>query len=88
MPADYLDRLATFVADTRLEDMDGSTVIAAKNVVLDTIGAMLAGSRLDENAKLARLAGETDHGEGSTLFGHAGKGQPMMAAFSNATAGV
>jgi len=88
MPADYLDRLATFVVDTRLENLDGSTVMAAKNVVLDTIGAMLAGSRLEENAKLALLVGEAGNGQGCTLVGHAGKAQPMMAALSNATAGV
>ncbi len=88
MSADYLDRLAAFVAGARLEDLEGSTVTAAKNVVLDTIGAMLAGSRLEENAKLARLAGEMGKGGGCTLLGHGGKAQPMMAALSNATAGV
>ena len=50
MTEDYLDRLSQFVAETRLEDLDGSTVAAAKTVVLDTIGAVLAGSRLSENA--------------------------------------
>ena len=88
MPADYLDRLAGFVAGVRLEDLEGSTVTAAKSVVLDTIGAILAGSRLEENAKLAKLVGEPGKSEGSTLMGHAGKAQPMMAALSNATAGV
>ena len=58
MTADYLDRLAAFVVDTRLEDLLESTVTAAKNVVLDTIGAMLAGSRLQENANLARMVSE------------------------------
>ena len=88
MPADYLDRLAAFVVNTRLEDLEGSTVTAAKNVVLDTIGAMLAGSRLEENARLAELAGVNGEGGSSTLLGHARKAQPMMAALSNATAGV
>ena len=88
MHAEYLDRLAAFVADARLENLEDSTVAAAKNVVLDTIGAMLAGSRLEENAKLAKLVGENGKDAGSTLLGHAGKAQPMMAALCNATAGV
>ena len=56
MSDNYLDQLADFVVSTRLEDLEESTVSAARNVVLDTIGAILAGSRLAENAKFARLA--------------------------------
>ena len=48
MPS-YLDRLSGFVCDTGLESLEPSTILAAKSVVLDTIGAMLAGSRLPEN---------------------------------------
>ena len=48
MPA-YLDRLSRFVCKTNLEGLEPATVTAAKSVVLDTIGAMLAGSRLPEN---------------------------------------
>ena len=87
MPA-YLDRLSKFVCDTRLEDLDPATVTAAKTVVLDTLGAMLAGSRLPENEKLAQLAAKTG-GEGpSTLVGHQGLAPAVFAALSNATAGV
>ena len=45
MSCDYLDQMAEFAVNTRLEDLDATTVSAAKNVALDTIGAMLAGSR-------------------------------------------
>ena len=72
MAEDYLDRLAGFVASVRLEDLDESTVAAAKNVVLDTIGAILAGSRMAENANFARFALTTGTGK-SSLFGHDGK---------------
>ena len=66
---EYLDKLAEFVTNTRLEDLADSTVAAAKDVVLDTIGAILAGSRLPENASFARLA-QTLSGPGqATLFG-------------------
>jgi 2-methylcitrate dehydratase PrpD len=88
MSTDYLDQLSQFVVDTRLEDLDGSTVTAAKAVVLDTIGAILAGSRLPENANLARLARGMSSAGPATLFGHPGKVQPPFAALVNATAGV
>ena len=93
MATDYLDELASFVTSTRLEDLDESTVAAAKNVVLDTIGAMLAGSRLPENTNFAWLACTLDRGSegsdgGATLIGHGRKVQPLFAAMVNATAGV
>ena len=58
MSADYLDRLAQFVVNTNLENLDPAVIIAARKVVLDTIGAILAGSRFPENASFARLAQE------------------------------
>jgi hypothetical protein len=36
MASDYLDKLAEFVTSTRLEDLNNSTIMAAKTVVLDT----------------------------------------------------
>jgi hypothetical protein len=50
MASDYLDKLSEFVTNTRLEDLNWSTIIAARTVVLDTLGAVLAGSRLKENS--------------------------------------
>ena len=88
MSSDYLDQLSEFVVATRLEDLEESTVEAAKLVVLDTIGAILAGSRLEENAKFARLALEMSASGASSLLGHAGKVQPGFAALVNGTAGV
>ena len=87
MASDYLDRLSGFVSSINLGDLDESTVSAAKDVVLDTIGAILAGSRMAENANFARFTLSTGSGNCS-LFGHAGKVQPMFAALVNATAGV
>ena len=86
---DYLNRLSRFVAETRLEDLADSTVAAARDVVLDTVGAILAGSRLPENASLAQLV-QTLSGAGqATLMGHSlKKVQPVFAALANATAGV
>ena len=87
MPA-YLDRLSKFVCDTHLGDLEPPTVNAAKAVVLDTIGAMLAGSRLPENAKLAQLATKTGGQGPATLLGQPGSASAVFAALSNATAGV
>ena len=88
MSPDYLDQLSEFVVATRLEDLEESTVEAAKLVLLDTIGAVLAGSRLGENAKFAQLALEMSGPGASSLLGHAGKVQPGFAALVNGTAGV
>lgn len=88
MPTDYLDRLAAFVTTTCLEDLDDSTILAAKNVALDTLGAILAGSRLAENASFARLARDLSGAGVATLLGHPGRLQPIFAALVNATAGV
>ena len=86
---DYLDKLARFVAETRLEDLPESTVAAARDVVLDTIGAILGGSRLPENGSLARLAQAMSGAGHATIFGHrVGRVQPVFAALVNATAGV
>jgi len=87
MPA-YLDRLTRFVCGTRLEHLEPSTVNAAKSVVLDTIGAMLAGSQLPENTKLAQLAAKTGGQGPATLLGQNGSAPAVFAALSNATAGV
>src|SRR6267143_646656 len=81
--ADYLDRLAAFVAATRFDRLPAATVAAAKLVLLDTLGAIVAGSALPENGKLARLAAaRTPHG-GATLLGHRAKADPFWAALAN-----
>src|SRR5207244_3572458 len=85
---DYLTRLATFVHDTRLDALPASTVMASKLVLLDTIGAIVAGSALPENARLARMAANrAPHGL-CTLAGHSAKADSLLATFTNATAGV
>jgi 2-methylcitrate dehydratase PrpD len=84
----YLDRLAAFVRDTSYASLPRPVIAAARLVLLDTLGAMLAGSRLPENARLARLVAERSGPRTATLVGHAGRAEPMLAALSNATAGV
>ena len=88
MAQDYLDRLAEFVADTRFEDLPPATVAAARDVVLDTLGAITAGSRLAENASFARLATGMSGAGKSGIIGHPYRVQPVWATMVNATAGV
>jgi 2-methylcitrate dehydratase PrpD len=85
---DYLDRLAAFVAATRFESLPASTVAAAKLVLLDTLGAIVAGSAMPENGELARLAVRRSPSGRATVLGHRGKADAFWAALTNATAGV
>lgn len=88
MAQDYLDRLTEFVVDTRWQDFDPAAITAAKDVVLDTVGAILAGSRLSENANFAGLAATMSGPGKATVLGHGHRVQPVWAAMVNATAGV
>ena len=85
----YLTKLAQFASDTKLDLLDEATTVAVQDVVLDTIGAMLAGSREPENRKLAQWAAQEAGAEGqSRLIGHDLMARPMFAALSNSAAGV
>ena len=85
---DYLTRLAGLAAGTRFDALTPATVAAARAVTLDTIGAILAGSRLTENARLADLAAARSGSRTATLVGHGQRAEPMLAALANGTAGV
>jgi len=85
---DYLDRLARFVEETSLERLPDGALPAARLVLLDTIGAMVAGSALPENRRLAESMHERRSRAGATLLGHGGRVDPLLATFANATAGV
>ena len=85
---DYLDTLSEFVADTRYDDLSEDALLSTRDVVLDTVGAILAGSRLSENGNLARLSAERSGPTTATVLGHPLKAEPMLATLVNATAGV
>jgi 2-methylcitrate dehydratase PrpD len=87
-PGDYLARLARLALRVRVDDLAPAAVDAARNVVLDTVGAILAGSRLPENARLADLAVERSSFRTATVIGRAHKADPMLATLANGTAGV
>ena len=85
---DYLDRLARLAAETRFDALPGATIEATKRVLLDTLGAILAGGALPENTRLARLAAARAPLGIVTLLGHGAKADASWAALTNATAGV
>jgi 2-methylcitrate dehydratase PrpD len=85
---DYLDRLAGWVEATRFETLPASTVAAARLVLLDTLGAIVAGSAEKENTRLATLASARSARDTATLIGHPGRADALWAALANATAGV
>ena len=85
---DYLDRLAAVVEAVDVERLTDAAVGGARLVLLDTIGAMVAGSALPENRRLAEAMHERRSRATATLLGHRGKVDPLLATFVNATAGV
>ncbi len=85
---DYLDRLAAFVEAVDVERLTDAAMGGARLVLLDTIGAMVAGSALPENRRLAEAMHERRSRATATLLGHGGKADPLLATFVNATAGV
>ena len=85
---EYLERLARFVCELRLDELADDTVSASRTVVLDTVGAILAGSRLPENRKLAGMAVRMGGAGTSVIFGHPERAGAVMAALANGTSGV
>jgi 2-methylcitrate dehydratase PrpD len=85
---DYLGRLAAAARDITIAALPASTLAASRLVLLDTIGAMVAGSTQPENVRLATMAARrSPHGE-STLLGHGFKSDSLLATLTNAAAGV
>ena len=85
---EYLERLACFVSETRLDSLSAEAVEAARTVVLDTFGAILAGSRLPENGNLAKLAVKMGGKGPASILGHHRQATATFAALVNGTAGV
>ena len=88
MSNDYLDSVSDFVYSTQWEDLPDIARSAAKNVLMDTLGAILAGSQLPQNSALAALAPRLGGIGAISLFGHTAQTTTLFAAMVNATAGV
>ncbi|MCH7801193.1 MAG: MmgE/PrpD family protein [Chloroflexi bacterium] len=85
---DYLDKLSRFVVDTSFDDLSDGAVSAVRDVTLDTLGAIVAGSREPENSAFARLVAQRSGPGTATILGHGMKAEPMLATLVNSTAGV
>src|SRR5262249_59175776 len=85
---DYLSRLASCATDIKLGSLPSSTVAAAKLILLDTIGAMVAGSAQPENVRLAALAARRSPHGLSTLLGHGLTSDSVLPTFANPAPGV
>ena len=84
----YLTRLAEFVSEVRFGDLTDGAVRAAQDVALDTLGAVVAGMREPECARLAEWASRAAPPPICAVLGSAYRANPMIAALANATAGV
>jgi 2-methylcitrate dehydratase PrpD len=82
-----IDRLAAFVADTRIEDIPEPVRRHARLVLLDTLGVILAGSARPEVMALRQRL--TDNaGAGATVYAQGWPGaDPRTAALLNGIAG-
>ena len=85
---EYLERLARFVSEIRLDSLSAEGVDAARTVTLDTFGAILAGSRLPENRNLAKMAVKMGGKGSASILGHPRPTTATFAALSNGTSGV
>jgi 2-methylcitrate dehydratase PrpD len=84
----YLDALAARAAEISYARLGPDAAAAARLVLLDTLGAMLAGSAEPENTRLARAMAERASRPVATLMGHDAKVDALLATLVNATAGV
>lgn len=79
------ERLATYAGGLRYEDLPAAVVARTKDLVLDTLGTLLGGSRYPAG----RLVTEYTEGLGEsgpcTVAGSALRVSPVAAAFANAT---
>ena len=85
---EYLDRLAGFISGMQLDSLSAEALDAARTVTLDTLGAILAGSRLPENRNLAKLAVKLGGKGPASVVGHKKQATATFAALANGTAGV
>lgn len=87
MTAFWLDTLAAFVADFRLESLKPATVEQTSYVMLDTIGAIAGGAAEPEMQALTAKLAVSPAGEASVI-GTDKKAVSAAAAFLNGTAGT
>ena len=84
----YLDTLSQFVAGATFDGLPSGAVEAARDVTLDTLGAIAAGMMEPENLRLAAWAAANMTPAECTIVATPYRARAMGAALVNATAGV
>ena len=84
----YLDTLSQFAADATFDSLSPGAIAAARDVTLDTLGAIAAGMQEPENLRLAAWASANMTPAESTIIAAPHRASAMGAALVNATAGV
>ena len=79
--------LARHIVETTYDGLPADVVRAAKDIMLDGIGVMLAGSQEEPPRIAAEYAREMGGRPDCTVFGHGFKTSPPMAAFVNGVSG-
>src|SRR5262249_36558960 len=79
--------LARHIVETTYDALPADVVRAAKDIMLDGIGVMLAGSQEEPPRIAAEYAREMGGRPDCTVFGHGFKTSPPMAAFVNGGSG-
>jgi 2-methylcitrate dehydratase PrpD len=80
--------LCQFLSETDLSDLPSSVIAHARQVLLDTLGVIIAGAGVPEVKQVAtRLPGSCTREEGVTCPGRAGSFEPLFAALVNGVAG-
>ena len=76
--------LANYIASVRFEDLPSEAVEAAKKSLLDTVGVILAATRLGEGCRhFVELALESGGRVESSIIGFGKRVPSFMAAFAN-----
>jgi len=88
MGSDPLSNLCRFVSAIRLEELDPSLISHSRLILLDTLGAIVAGSSREEISKLiVELPSEGKEGAPSSCLGRPERVSPLTAAMVNGIAG-
>ena len=82
---DTVDSLLDYIASVQYEDLPDGVVRAAKGIILNTFGAILAGSGAQGVKEIASLAKQWGGKQESTVFLHDSKVPAHEAVFVNAT---
>ena len=80
------ERVARFVADTRWEELASPVKRKARMCLMDSLAAVISGTRTEASRIAARFAAERMPGEEATILMHGRRAGAAGAAFANACA--